>query len=63
MLFCLSNRRGPVKYRFQALYELESLAIVNVRDIDSCKNAFKILMFPESKMFQAENIKEKVSNA
>ena len=53
-------RRGPVKYRFQTLYELDSLAVVNVRDGVSVKNAFKILMFPDTRMFQAESPKAKV---
>lgn len=49
-----------MKYRFQTLYELDSLAVVNVRDVGNCKNAFKILMFPDTRMFQAENPKAKV---
>lgn len=53
--------RGPVKYRFQTLYELDSLAVVNARDVGQCKNAFKILMFPDTRMFQAENPKSKVN--
>jgi hypothetical protein len=55
----LQHRRGPVKYRFQTLYELDSLAVVNVRDGVSVKNAFKILMFPDTRMFQAESPKAK----
>ncbi len=53
-------RRGPVKYKFQTLYELDSLAVVNARDVGPCKNAFKILMFPDTRMFQADNPKTKV---
>ena len=53
-------RRGPVRYRFQGLYELDSLAIVNVRDVGSTKNAFKMLMFPAAKMYQADSAKSKV---
>ncbi len=53
-------RRGPVKYSFQVLYELDSLAVVNARDVGGSKNAFKILMFPDTRMFQAENPKAKV---
>lgn len=30
------HRRGPVRYKFQALFELDSLAVVNVRDVE-CK--------------------------
>ncbi|XP_033764369.1 exocyst complex component 8-like [Pecten maximus] len=55
----LPNRRGPVRYRFQGLYELDSLAVVNVRDAGPVKNAFKILMFPDSKMYQADSAKAK----
>lgn len=55
----LPNRRGPVRYRFQGLYELDSLAIVNVRDAGPIKNAFKILMFPDAKMYQADGAKAK----
>ena len=51
-----------MKYRFQTLYELDSLAVVNVRDAGNCKNAFKLLMFPDTRMFQAENPKAKVGH-
>lgn len=50
-----------MKYRFQGLYELDSLAVVNVRDAGPVKNAFKILMFPETRMYQADSAKTKVS--
>lgn len=56
----LFYRRGPVKYKFLALYELDSLAVVNVRDVGPVKNAFKVLMFPDTRMYQAENPKAKV---
>ena len=55
-----AGRRGPVKYRFQTLYELDSLAVVNARDVGQCKNAFKVLMFPDTRVFQAETPKAKV---
>ena len=60
--FCCrrSRRRGPVKYRFESLCELDGLAVVNARDVGACKNAFRTLMFPDTRMFQAESIKEKV---
>ena len=60
IMICPVCRRGPVKYRFQTLYELDSLAVVNARDVGQCKNAFKILMFPDTRMFQAESQKAKV---
>ncbi|KAK7093761.1 exocyst complex component 8-like [Littorina saxatilis] len=53
------TRRGPMRYRFQGLYELDSLAVVNVRDAGPIKNAFKILMFPETRMYQADSAKSK----
>lgn len=49
-----------MKYRFQKLYELDSLAVVNIRDVGSIKNAFKILMFPDTRIFAAESPKAKV---
>ncbi|XP_014060644.1 exocyst complex component 8 [Salmo salar] len=55
----LANRRGTVKYKYNALYDLESFAIVNVKDHPPMKDMFKILMFPESRIFQAENSKIK----
>ena len=50
-----------MKYKFQSLYELDSLAVVNARDVGPVKNAFKILMFPDTRMYQAESPKEKVT--
>ena len=47
------RRRGPVKYQFQALYELDNLAVVNVRDTEKTKFVFEIRMFPDNHMFQA----------
>lgn len=55
----LSNRRGPVRYKFQGLYELDNLAIVNIRDQGPVKNSFKVLMFPDSKIYQADSSKSK----
>ncbi|XP_067945624.1 exocyst complex component 8-like [Watersipora subatra] len=53
------NKRGPIKYKFLALYELDSLAIVNVRDVGPVKNAFKVLMFPDTRIYQVDNPKAK----
>lgn len=55
----LATRRGTEKYKYNALYDLESFAIVNVKDNPPMKDMFKILMFPESRIFQAENSKVK----
>ncbi|XP_003692547.1 exocyst complex component 8 [Apis florea] len=46
------NRRGPPKYKMQAVYNLESLAIVNVRDLGTVKLAFKLLAFSDTRVFQ-----------
>ncbi|CAL1296570.1 unnamed protein product [Larinioides sclopetarius] len=48
----VENSRGPMQYRYQALYELDNLAVVNVKEELSVKNAFKVLMFPEVRLFQ-----------
>ncbi|XP_029051234.1 exocyst complex component 8 [Osmia bicornis bicornis] len=46
------NRRGPPKYKMQAVYNLESLAIVNIRDLGTVKLAFKLLAFSDTRVFQ-----------
>ena len=62
ILTCLHSefRRGPARYRFQAQYELGSLAVVNVRDLGSVRHAFKLLAFPDSRVFQCTNNQAKV---
>ncbi|KAF7694469.1 exocyst complex component 8 [Silurus meridionalis] len=55
----LPNRRGSIKYKYSALYDLESFAVVNVKDNPPMKDMFKILMYPDSRIFQAENSKIK----
>ncbi|CAK8671790.1 unnamed protein product [Clavelina lepadiformis] len=62
-------RRGSTvagKYKFQVLWEFDTVAVVNARDVGqkkvpakTVKNAFKVLMFPDARMFQCENAKEK----
>lgn len=46
------NRRGPPRYKMQVVYNLESLAIVNVRDLGTVKLAFKLLAFSDTRVFQ-----------
>ncbi|KAM9241372.1 LOW QUALITY PROTEIN: exocyst complex component 8-like [Leptosomus discolor] len=53
----LRNRCGA--YRYDALYPLDGLAVVNVKDNPPMKDMFKLLTFPESRVFQAENAKIK----
>ena len=56
----VSKRKGPVKYTFQALYELDNMAIVDMKDTESLTFCFKILMFPDSHVYQAETEEDKM---
>lgn len=51
----ISNRRGPNRYKFQATYPISTLAVVNVRDLGSVKQAFKVLAFPDTRVFQCNS--------
>ncbi|EDO47810.1 predicted protein [Nematostella vectensis] len=55
----ITNRRGPVRYKFQALFELENVAVVNLKSSEGVKDAFKILLFPETHLYQAESAQAK----
>lgn len=57
--FCC--RRGPARYKFQTLIELGSFAAVNVRDMGSVKTAFKLLAFPDTRLFQCTSNQSKVN--
>jgi hypothetical protein len=46
--------RNQKKYKFQAIYELDNIAVINVKD-PNFETAFKILMFPTTKVFRAES--------
>lgn len=52
-------RHGPARYRFQSMYDLCNLAVVNIKDI---KNSFKLLAFPETRVFQTPNTGQKVND-
>lgn len=56
-----SNSRGLMRYAFESLYELSSLAVVNVRDLGNIKHAFKLLIFPDTRVFQCSSNASKVS--
>jgi hypothetical protein len=43
------------RFKYSCLYELDSLAIVNVRDLGGIKHAFKLLVFPDARLFQCAN--------
>lgn len=55
----ISSRRGPVRYKLETTYELGSLAVVNVRDLGPVKLAFKILAFPDTRVFQCSSASAK----
>lgn len=52
----ISNRRGPMRYKFQISYPISTLAVVNVRDLGTVKQAFKVLAFPDTRVFQCNSI-------
>lgn len=49
-----------MRYKFEAFYELGSLAVVNVRDLGNIKYGFKLLAFPDTKLFQSTSNLAKV---
>ncbi|XP_020606527.1 exocyst complex component 8-like isoform X2 [Orbicella faveolata] len=51
----IQNRRGPVRFKYQCLFELENVAVVNMTSADGLKDAFKIFLFPETHVYQAES--------
>ncbi|GBP27004.1 Exocyst complex component 8 [Eumeta japonica] len=55
----ISNRRGPMRYKFQICYPISTLAVVNVRDLGNVKQAFKLLAFPDTRVFQCNSISGK----
>lgn len=50
-----------MRYKFEEMYELGSLAVVNVRDLGNIKHAFKLLAFPDTKVFQCSSNSSKVN--
>ena len=40
------------RYQYSCFYELDSLAVVNVRDLGGIKHTFKLLVTPDSRLFQ-----------
>ena len=49
-----------MRYQFQALYELTGLAVINIRDLGPIKYAFKLMMFPDTRVLQCANADDKV---
>lgn len=50
-----------MRYKFEIIYDLGSLAVVNVRDLGPIKLAFKILAFPDTRVFQCSSSNSKVN--
>ncbi|KAJ8958912.1 hypothetical protein NQ318_019681 [Aromia moschata] len=50
-----TNNRGLMKYVYEIMYDLSSLAVVNVRDLGNVKHAFKLLIFPDTRVFQCSS--------
>lgn len=55
-----SFSRGLMKYIYEIIYDLSSLAVVNVRDLGNIKHAFKLLIFPDTRVFQCSSNSNKV---
>lgn len=49
-----------MRYQYQALYELEGLAVINIRDLGPVKYAFKLMMFSGTRVLQCANAADKV---
>lgn len=52
-----------MRYQYQALYELDRLAVINIRDLGPVKHAFKLMMFPDTRLLQCANADDKVNKA
>ena len=48
----LRDRRGPVRYKLSSVYPVSTIAVVNVRDLAGVKNAWKLLVSPDARLFQ-----------
>ncbi|XP_054162015.1 exocyst complex component 8-like [Oppia nitens] len=51
--------RNQKKYKFQSIYDLDNIAVVNVKD-PNLETAFKILMFPTTKVFRTDSKQTKI---
>lgn len=61
-LLPVSSKIGALRYKMQAVYDLKSLAVVNIRDLGTVKLAFKLLAFPDMKVFQCSSAISKVGH-
>ncbi|KAK6617456.1 hypothetical protein RUM43_014465 [Polyplax serrata] len=55
----ITNRRGPARYKMYVMYNLNSMAVVNVRDLKPIERAFKILAYPDTRLFQCSSTEAK----
>ncbi|XP_065199865.1 exocyst complex component 8 [Planococcus citri] len=51
-----TSRRSPAVYKLETVYDVNNLAIVNVKDV---KNAIKLLAFPDTRVFQVTSSQAK----
>ena len=50
-----SSSKNSYQYKFQALYELQDVKIMNIYDSKEVRNSFQLLKFPESLAFRCAN--------
>jgi len=55
----LRDRRGPVRYKLSSVYPVSTIAVVNVRDLAGVKNAWKLLVSPDARLFQCTDADSK----
>ena len=56
--FSSYSRFSNKKYKFQGFYELDNIAVINVKD-PNLKNAFKILMSTQTRVYIVDNLDSK----
>ncbi|KAL3280942.1 hypothetical protein HHI36_004169 [Cryptolaemus montrouzieri] len=55
LMIATRSSGGVMKYVFEVMYELGSLAVVNVKDVGNVKHAFKLLIFPDTRVFKCSS--------
>ncbi|XP_045472129.1 exocyst complex component 8 [Harmonia axyridis] len=55
LMISTRNSQGLMKYVFEVMYEIGSLAVVNVKDLGNVKHAFKLLIFPDTRVFKCSS--------
>ncbi|XP_022904628.1 exocyst complex component 8 [Onthophagus taurus] len=49
------SNRETSSFKFDVFYDLGTIAIVNVKDLGNVKQAFKLLAFPDTRVFQCKS--------